>query len=410
MAVAVILAAGRGTRLEPISESTPKALVRIAGKPLAEYAAEGVAPLFGKIVIVISAQDKEAFEKHFSGKAYAKKIVYAIQQSANGTAHAILAASKQIGASDFLVLNGDCFFSPEFYRELAGRLMKRAPFIVGKRVNDAYNFGLLKEKNGSLTGIAEKDPAAKEGIINTGAYYVKNDFLAVLAKVKKSPRGELEATDGLTAYAVKQKVEIAMHSGFWTDVGYYWNYLDANAYALEHMAKEGIEGVVEPGVTVKGKVFVGKGSVVKAGTYIEGPVYIGENCVVGPGSHLRPYAFLERDNHVGNSSEVKNSVLLAGANAPHFNYVGDSVLCEEVNFGAGAKTANFRFDAGNISCEVKGKRVDSGRRKLGACIGRGAKIGVNATLNCGVLVGSGSRVLPNAFLAGNLPSGTTFRG
>ena len=410
MAVAVILCAGGGTRLWPVTEGTPKALVRVAGKPLAEWCAEGVAPLFEKTILVVAKADLKAFEKHFTGKGYSRKLAFAVQERQEGTAHAILAAAKHVGKSDFLVLNGDCFFAPEFYGTLAKRLMAREPFIVGKAVADASPYGLLKQTKGFLTGIAEKNANAKEGVINAGAYYAGNELLAFLSKVAKSPRGELEATDALTAYAAKHRMAVVEHEGFWTDVGYYWNYLDASAYAVEHIVPSKIGGTVEPGVTVKGKLFVGKGSVVKAGTCIEGPAYIGENCVVGPGAYLRPFTYLEGNNHVGNSSEIKNSILLTGANAPHFNYVGDSVLCEEVNFGAGAKTANFRFDASCIAVEVKGKHVGSARRKLGACVGRNAKIGVNATINCGTLVGANARVLPNAFASRNVKSGETFRG
>ena len=111
MAIAVILAAGKGTRLWPVTNGTPKALVRVAGKPLAEWCAEGVAPHFAKIVLVVSKADAPAFEKHFAGKPYFKKLEFAVQERQEGTAHAVLAAQKQVGKSDFLVLHRHCFFS-----------------------------------------------------------------------------------------------------------------------------------------------------------------------------------------------------------------------------------------------------------------------------------------------------------
>ena len=111
---------------------------------------------------------------------------------------------------------------------------------------------------------------------------------------------------------------------------------------------ENIEGIVEDCVTIKGNLNLGKGSILKSGTYIEGPVWIGENCVVGPNAYLRGGTVLCGKNKIGASTEIKNTIFLKGAKAPHHNYVGDSIIGEDTNLGSGTKIANLRFDKRTI--------------------------------------------------------------
>ncbi|MFH1225578.1 MAG: hypothetical protein V1676_07295 [Candidatus Diapherotrites archaeon] len=155
------------------------------------------------------------------------------------------------------------------------------------------------------------------------------------------------------------------------------------------------KGEIEPNVTAKGKLFLAEGSRILSGTYIEGNAYIGPNCTVGPNAYLRAGVILEGDNHVANS-EIKNSVILRGSNVPHFSYVGDSILGENCNLGAGTKVANLRFDDAPVETVVGGKKVNSGRRKLGACLGHNVKTGINSSINCGAQVKNGTKVLPGA--------------
>lgn len=155
-------------------------------------------------------------------------------------------------------------------------------------------------------------------------------------------------------------------------------------------------GKIEKGVVIEGNVFLSKGAVIKSGSRIEGNVFAGENTVIGPNAFLRGFVVLGKDCFVG-MSEVKNSVFLDGARAPHFNYVGDSILGENVNLGAGTKIANLRHDNKNIFVEIGGKKIDSGQRKLGALVGNNTKTGVNSSINCGTIVPNNSKILPNGF-------------
>ena len=170
---------------------------------------------------------------------------------------------------------------------------------------------------------------------------------------------------------------------------------------------ENIEGIVEDYVTIKGNLNLGKGSILKSGTYIEGPVWIGENCVVGPNAYLRGGTVLCGKNKIGASTEVKNTIFLKGAKAPHHNYVGDSIIGEDTNLGSGTKIANLRFDKKTIELTHQGEKIDSGRRKLGAILGKNVKTGINASINAGSIIGNDVRIGPNTLVSGTYESKST---
>jgi len=154
---------------------------------------------------------------------------------------------------------------------------------------------------------------------------------------------------------------------------------------------------IEKNVMIFGSVFLEKGSVIKSGTRIEGNAYIGRDSIIGPNAYLRENVVIAENCKVSNS-EVKNSILLSGVKVPHFSYVGDSILGECVNLGAGAKVANLRMDNATVKVDFFGKRVDSNRRKLGALIKNDASIGINACINCGTIIGEKCIVFPGAFV------------
>ena len=152
-----------------------------------------------------------------------------------------------------------------------------------------------------------------------------------------------------------------------------------------------ISGDVEKGAYLKGEVIVEKGATVRSGAYIEGPVFIGESSVVGPNCFIRPHTYLGKKVKVGNGCEVKNSLIMDGSSVGHLSYVGDSVIGRKVNFGAGTTTANLRHDDRPVKVTVKGKRMSSGRRKLGAIIGDDVKTGIGTLLAPGVVLHQGAR-------------------
>src|SRR5579863_9545876 len=152
------------------------------------------------------------------------------------------------------------------------------------------------------------------------------------------------------------------------------------------------------------KVFIGEGTVLEDGVMIKGPAIIGSNCHIRHNAYLRENVIIGDGCVVGNSTEIKNSLLFNKAGAPHFNYVGDSILGHKAHLGAGVKISNIKLFPGNITVTADGKQLDTGLRKFGALLGDGAEIGCNAVLNPGSIVGRGAVIYPNVFWRGVLPS------
>lgn len=135
------------------------------------------------------------------------------------------------------------------------------------------------------------------------------------------------------------------------------------------------------------QISIGKGTVVEPGAYIKGPCIIGKNCTVRHGAYIRGDFICGNDCIIGHDTEVKNAIFLDGVHAAHFAYVGDSILGNKVNLGAGTKCANLKLDTSKIVIRIHGERIETGLRKFGAIIGDGSQTGCNSVLNPGTLLG-----------------------
>ena len=159
----------------------------------------------------------------------------------------------------------------------------------------------------------------------------------------------------------------------------------------------------DSGATVdekKGKVIVEATALIEVGAHLIGPCYIGPKAEIRHGSYVRGFSWICSEAVVGHASEIKHSVLLPGAKAPHFNYVGDSILGKGVNLGAGTKISNLRNDGGEVQLRIHGERIGSGLRKFGAILGEGCQLGCNSVTNPGVILGCNSVVWPNVTVTG----------
>ena len=153
------------------------------------------------------------------------------------------------------------------------------------------------------------------------------------------------------------------------------------------------------------KVFIGEGTVVEDGAMIKGPAIIGRNCQIRHNAYIRETVIIGDDCVVGNSCELKNSLLFNRAVAPHFNYIGDSILGHKAHLGAGVKISNIKLVPGSITVRMDGQSFDTGLRKFGALLGDQADIGCNAVLNPGSIIGRGSVIYPNTNWRGVLRPG-----
>lgn len=150
----------------------------------------------------------------------------------------------------------------------------------------------------------------------------------------------------------------------------------------------------------KGPVMIEEGAVIEPSTHFVGPCFVGKGATIRHGAYIRENAWVCSSALVGHASEVKHSILLPGAKAPHFNYVGDSILGKSVNLGAGVKLSNLRNDGAEVFLRIGDDRRSSGLRKFGAILGEGCQLGCNAVTNPGTILGRNSIVWPNVTVTG----------
>jgi UDP-N-acetylglucosamine diphosphorylase / glucose-1-phosphate thymidylyltransferase / UDP-N-acetylgalactosamine diphosphorylase / glucosamine-1-phosphate N-acetyltransferase / galactosamine-1-phosphate N-acetyltransferase len=194
------------------------------------------------------------------------------------------------------------------------------------------------------------------------------------------------------------------HAALFDGCEFSWDALRKIAAYLAEKVPPGRRPRIEGGASVGDNVVLGEGTVVEEGALIQGPAIIGRNCQIRHNAYLRENVIVGDDCVVGNSTEIKNAILFNGAVAPHFNYVGDSILGCRAHLGAGVILSNFRSLPGNVMVELDGKPYDTGLRKFGALVGDGAEIGCNAVLNPGSIIGRGAVIYPCTSWRGILPA------
>jgi NDP-sugar pyrophosphorylase family protein len=169
--------------------------------------------------------------------------------------------------------------------------------------------------------------------------------------------------------------------------------------------KPEIKGIIEEGAYLADDmIFIGEGTVVESGAYIKGPTIIGKNCQIRQGAYIRGGVITGNNCVIGHATEVKNSIFLNGAKAAHFAYVGDSILGNRVNLGAGTKLANLKIDVSVVMVKDNlGNKHNSGLKKLGAILADDVEIGCNAVTSPGTFLGKNSRVYANTLVVGFIP-------
>jgi len=378
----VILCAGKSERMMPLTTRLPKPMLRIANKPVLEYNLDLLKPFVDEVILVVG-HEKEKIINHFGDSYNDLKLTFVEQKEQKGTGHALLQV-KDLLHGKFMMLNGDCIYSE---KDIEACVVYNFA-VLAAEVKDPENYGVLECNGEILKNIHEKSSNPSSNLINAGLYVFDETIFDALNQIKLSERGEIELTDAILEITKHKEVTCVKSQDYWLTLTFPWELLDANEFFLKKMlgdkeeeGKQQILGVVEKNATLKGPVFIGKNTLVKNGSYIEGPVMVGEDCVIGPNCYLRPYTTIGDKCKVANNSvEIKNCVIGDNTKISHLSYVADSVIGNNVNFGAGTIVANLRHDNKHVFSLVKGKLVDSGRRKLGTICGDGVHTGINTSI------------------------------
>lgn len=401
---AVILAAGEGARLQPITLTRPKHMIKLGGKPILEHCLKALRASGIEEALIVTHYMPEAIRQHFGdGKKLGLKIEYAEQKDILGTGNALSVAEPYV-KDEFLLVYGDLLFTAEAVKNVIETHTKEKPAatMAVVPVERPENYGIVELENDSQIKRMVEKPSREEAptnLANAGVYAFSTEIFEKIRAISASARGEWEIPDALTLLINEKKTVLAIkiQRGEWMDIGIPWDLIEANRWVLSRM-KHKVSGLVENGAHLVGPVTVAETARIRSGAYVEGPAFIDEGCDIGPNCYIRPCTSVGREARIGNACEVKNSIIMDGVHIGHLSYVGDSILGEKCNLGAGTITANYRLDGGTVKMMVKDKVMDSGRRKLGAILGDNTKTGINALLMPGVRVGNNCWIGPNVMV------------
>lgn len=397
---AFILAAGKGTRMWPLTANTPKPLLPVAGKPILQHTIDQLDGKVDEIIVLVGWQGRQLME---SLKAKDTEITYAKQGEQLGTAHAISIAKDHV-EDRFVCINGDVLLGKDSLTKFLEDFKKNKNSMMAiAEIEDPRGYGIIETEGDMVKDIIEKPDVPSCNDVNAGIYGFTWDIFDAIDKTKLSSRGEYEITDSLRLMMEEKKLSIhRLPDGVWFELSRPWDLLGANSVFLNAMDGFTIEGKVEEGVHMEGFVNIEKGAIVRSGSYIRGPVTIGEGADIGPNCLIRGCTTIGNNCKVGNAVEIKNSIVMDNSNVPHHNYVGDSIIGKNCNLGSGTKVANLRLDGKNIIVTHQGKRINTGLRKLGVIMGDNVKTGINSMLNVGTIIGQDTFIGPGTMADGEI--------
>lgn len=378
--------------MRPLTLSRPKVMLPIVNKPILEHLLiEAREAGIGEFIFIVGYCDEQVRSYFGNGDEWGVNITYCEQRKQLGTADAIKMVERRLDGN-FVVMNGDVIIGKD---DIARLLNNSGTTLSMIEVEDSLGLGMVELKEGRVVRIYEKTRKPPTSMANTGLYMFTPEIFSVISRTAKSPRGEYEIT-GSVQLLLEAGCDISYQEiKSWFNLTYPWDLLTANESLLARVEPQNL-GRVEDNVVLNGPITVGRNTVIRSGSYIIGPVIIGDDCDIGPNCHIRPATSIGDGCHIGAAVEVKNSIIMRGSKIPHHNYVGDSVIGEQCNFGAGTKIANLRLDKKNI----RAAGIDTGRRKLGAIIGDHVETGINASINVGSVIGNNAFIGPGAVVNG----------
>ena len=378
---AVILAAGEGSRLRPLTRSKPKALLPVANRPIIEYVIDALLENGIRDIVVVVGYRKEEVIRHLNRLEAPIQVV--VQERQIGTADALRAAESEI-TDDFLVLPGDNYINAE---SIARIRKERNAMLVAEHPNPS-NFGVVVIRNGIVREIIEKPEDAPTFTVSTGIYSFSPDVFSYLTTT--------EIPDALSAMIAAGRRIRAIPADDWQDAIYPWDLLKMNSRMLREITPE-IRGTVDASVIRRGTVRIGAGTTIGPNTVICGPVAIGSNCNIGPSCVIMP------DVSIGD-----------GAVLEPFTYVADSLLMDDVTIGSHSRIVSAVFGRGclladHATTHPAANFIEVGSRvlktKFGAVLGEGVQAAPFTTFkNC--IAGNNVTIEEGKTVTGLIEDGT----
>jgi glucose-1-phosphate thymidylyltransferase len=329
---ALILAAGKGTRLRPLTNTIPKHLLPVANKPILFYVLEQIAEAgITEIGIVISPETGAELKLATAdGSKWGAKFTYILQSPPLGLAHAVKSARDFLADSHFLLFLGDNLIK-DGVKNLVSDYNIHSPdaLIVLKEVTDPRAFGVAEvDVSGKVIRVVEKPKEPRSNLALVGAYIFSPAVHQAIDQLKPSWRGEYEITDAIQKLLdMKKNIRSHVLKGWWLDTGKKEDLLEANHIMLDEYLTHQIKGEVDSRSHITGKVEIGEGTRIESSD-IRGPVSIAPNCRILK-SFIGPYTSIGEKTVIENSS-IENSIILNNSHACDVERLTESIIGRNV--------------------------------------------------------------------------------
>ncbi|MFB6360115.1 MAG: sugar phosphate nucleotidyltransferase [Halobacteriales archaeon] len=381
----VILAAGEGRRLEPLTDVRPKPMLPVANKPLLEYVVEAAVEAGVEELVLVVGYKRERIQSHFEdGDDWGVDIEYVVQEKQLGTGHAILQAEAAID-EPFLALNGDRILEAGVIEGMIDAEPGCEALMAVTRSDQPSDYGVVEVEGDVVRSIAEKPPrsVAASDIINAGVYRFETDVFDVLRSTET--QGELTVTAAMQEYAAEERLRAVRYEGFWLDVSYLWDYLEVNAEITDRMDNAS-----------------GDRTTVNGSSYVADAVSIGSDATIQPNATVLSGTAIGANVRVGPNVILSNTIVL-----PDATIHGGAVL-QDCIVGANASVGpNTTVEGGTTTAYADGVAHEGVR--LGGVIGDNATVGGNVTLLPAASIGTRSTVESGSVVDGTIPSNADMR-
>ncbi|MFW9851503.1 MAG: bifunctional sugar-1-phosphate nucleotidylyltransferase/acetyltransferase [Candidatus Thorarchaeota archaeon] len=393
---AVILAGGKGLDLFPLTQTRPKPMITLLGKPILQYIIEELREMGLTDIIIVTGYRGDQIKDYFKkGTDLNVCIRYADQEDKEGIQSAFLAAEDFVkNETEFLLLFGDIVSEKGLIqRALNAFENTQADMTMTLTLQgDTGDFGIVDINSMGMVnkaGISKEDPS-HSNYVDAGCFIMRTE---IFEEVKK----EISLGQAINNRIEKgDKVAAAIWEKEWIDIGKPWNIIEANRMLLSKVTESRIskDVTLEPNVEIKNAVIIGENVTISSGAVLNGPLFIGPDTYIGNNVLIRDHCSIGRESIIGFGSEVKNSILFKGAKVYGLCYVGDSIIGQNTVLSSGVTTVNTETPSKEITMIINNKQLNTGLMKLGAIIGDNCEIGVNSLIFPGRKIASRSTIKP----------------
>ncbi len=360
------------------------------GKPILQSVIEVLAACNIRDIIIVAGYHREQiYDALGSGDEFGVSIRYVTQERQLGTAHALKQA-EALADEEFLVLPGDHLIEVETIRDFVSQspwalLLKRVPD------NQTVRYGVVAAEDGIVQAIIEKPKEPCDAPVSTGIFALRREIFDAIGTESDMP----SVINRMTCSGVRFKA--VETSGLWLDAVYPWDLLMLNDHSLLSI-QPSLEGTIEKGVTLKGPVAVGVGSVIRSGSYITGPILIGRGCAIGPAVVAGAGVSIGDNVTIGPFSVIQNSII--GNDVA----IGARVSLQDSVIGCGCHISTG-FCGLSSTADVR-VADEFHRINVGVMMGQNCDIGSGVVAQPGTILGNGSRVNPLKVISGYINDGS----